>query len=230
MIGDKPAIVIAKLPGTHPEQPTIGQCKALGGTLGRLHLATLATDTQRESHRSLNWVAATGKQLIDCVDAADQVLLRDELVFLATFVNANSRFPQGIIHGDLFRDNTLFLKENITGIIDFFSAGNGFLLLDLAIATNDWCRVGDEISLLHMQALTESYNVVRALDCAEIETWPQFLRIGALRFWVSRLAEYYLGDKRRPPGQRKNPAEYRQITSSPRSPINLARLSVTEPS
>ena len=148
---------------------------------------------------------------MDHLEPSDRTLLAQELTFLEAFSAANWQLPQGVIHGDLFRDNALFLKDNLTAIIDFFSAGTGFFLLDLAIAANDWCRLGDTFLVAQLHALSAGYSTARELTQAEIDAWPHLLRIGALRFWVSRLAEVHIGDAVRAPTQRKDPDEYRLL-------------------
>lgn len=211
MLANKPTILVPKMPGVHPTRPTVAQCSSIGTALGHLHQATQAADLHHASHRSLNWIAMTGTNLLSYLVPTERALLAQELAFLNAFVAADAGLPQGVIHGDLFRDNALFLNEKLTAIIDFFSAGTGFLLLDLAIAANDWCRLDDIFLPAQLHALSAGYAAVRTLTPAEIDAWPHLLRIGALRFWVSRLAEVHIGDAVRPAGQRKDPNEYRQL-------------------
>jgi homoserine kinase type II len=211
MLANKPAVVVPKMPGAHPIHPTVAQCSSIGEALGRLHQVTQAANLQHESHRDLHWVTATGARVLDYLAPTDQTFLAQELAFLDLFIETNTQLPQGVIHGDLFCDNALFLNDKLTAIIDFFSAGNGFLLLDLAIAANDWCRRGDIFLPAQLQALSAGYSSIRPLTPAEIDAWPHLLRIGALRFWVSRLAEAHIGDAARPPAQRKDPNEYRRL-------------------
>lgn len=211
MLANKPAVVVPKIPGAHPTQPTIAQCAGIGGALGHLHQVTQAASLHHSSHRSLDWVLATGERLLDYLATADRMLLSRELALLDAFLAGDMHLPEGVIHGDLFRDNALFLNDKLTAIIDFFSAGTGFLLLDLAITANDWCRLDDTFLSAQLRALSAGYAAARPLTPAEIDAWPHLLRIGALRFWVSRLAEVHIGDAVRPAGQRKDPDEYRQL-------------------
>ncbi len=93
-----------------------------------------------------------------------------------------------MIHSDLFRDNALFIGDNLTGVIDFYYACNGYYLYDLAIIVNDWCLNMDyTINLKRQDALISSYNKYRIIEEVEKEFWPNALRHAALRFWLSRL-------------------------------------------
>jgi homoserine kinase type II len=210
-LAGKPAVVVPKITGTHPQHPTIAQCESIGSELAHLHLVTLTAGLSHESHRSLRWVADTGTRLLNRLDLTNQTLLSEELAFLQMFTSANQDLPQAVIHGDLFRDNALFVRDKLAAIIDFFSAGTGFLLLDLAIVVNDWCRVGEKFLPEHLRALSAGYAHIRPITASEIEEWPDLLRLAALRFWVSRLAEAHLLDDSRSIERGKNPEEYRDL-------------------
>ena len=99
-----------------------------------------------------------------------------------------SALPQGIIHGDLFRDNVLWDDEGQAGVIDFYFACDDTLLFDVAITVNDWCVGPDAIpDPVRVGALLAGYDSRRPFTPAERLGWPVMLRRAALRTWLGRL-------------------------------------------
>jgi homoserine kinase type II len=98
------------------------------------------------------------------------------------------------VHADLFRDNVMFDGEELTGFFDFYFAGVDTWLFDLAVCLNDWCI--DLATGAHdaerATRMLDAYQAVRPLNAAERELLPAMLRAGALRFWISRLWDFYL--------------------------------------
>lgn len=108
------------------------------------------------------------------------VNLLNELEFQAA--QDYSLLPRGVIHGDLFRDNVLWQAGQLTGVLDFYFAGEDALLFDLAVVANDWC-----IEAGSLPALVSGYRSVRPIGDLEARAWPALRRAAALRFWLLRL-------------------------------------------
>jgi homoserine kinase type II len=85
-------------------------------------------------------------------------------------------------------------QEALTGFFDFYFAGVDTWLFDLAVCLNDWCidLTSGALQLDRAQAFVDAYETVRPLSAAEHRLMPALLRAGALRFWVSRLWDFYL--------------------------------------
>ena len=62
----------------------------------------------------------------------------------------------------------MFIGEELTGVIDFYYACNGYYLYDLAIIANDWClKDNREIDFVRQDALINSYNKIRKIEPIE---------------------------------------------------------------
>lgn len=217
-IRGKSALVIPKISGRHTTSASPQLCRNLGEVIAKLHLATALSGFTHQSHRSLGWVLKTGSALLPCLGDADQDLLSTELSGLNRFVSTNFSLRQVTIHGDLFRDNVLIDAQRIVAIIDFFSAGLGYPLLDVAIAANDWCFDAEgALNLENYRALLAGYSAVNPPHTEEIGHWQEFMRLAALRFWVSRLNEQLIAVSHAPPGRGKDPSLYRKLVISHRN-------------
>ena len=102
-------------------------------------------------------------------------------------------WPRGPVHNDLFRDNAMFVGDTISGVFDFYFAGVEAWLFDLCVCLNDWCidRATGELQPEKAQALQSAYEAVRPLTPSERAAMPRMLRAAALRFWLSRLADWH---------------------------------------
>jgi homoserine kinase type II len=104
----------------------------------------------------------------------------------------STNLPTGLAHGDLFRDNVLFSKENpksILALLDFESAFEGVLIFDVMVTMLAWC-VGDAVDFDLSRALVDGYQAERPLTSEEKKYAFQEARFGSLRFWITRLTDY----------------------------------------
>jgi homoserine kinase type II len=192
----KPAAVVNRLAGRSQLAPEAVHCAAVGGMLARMHLAGRDYDRQQPNLRGLPWWNETVPVVLPHIGPDQAALLRAELAYQNHIAAspAYAALPRGPVHADLFRDNVMFEGAQLTGFFDFYFAGVDSFLFDLAVCLNDWCI--DLPTGAHdahrATAMIDAYQVVRALTAAERSLLPALLRAGALRFWISRLWDYYL--------------------------------------
>jgi len=200
----KPTWLFPLLPGEHPDPVSGPQCRVIGASLAKLHIAAGTLKRQRANPYSKDWLEVTYRANRWRLTPEEQSCL-DEIAAEYSHLQ-NLTLPTGIIHGDLFRDNALFVGDELTGIIDFYHACTDYLAQDLAITINDWCS--DETGLMHpplRDCLIEGYETVRPLEPAEHDYLIAFQRVGAMRFALTRFVSDS-GD-----GPLKDPAEFLRI-------------------
>ena len=192
----KPAAVVNKLHGHSQLAPQAVHCAAVGDMLARMHLAGAGFERQQPNLRGLPWWNETVPVVLPHLDGEQAALLQSELAY-QNHIAASSDYaalPRGPVHADLFRDNVMFDGEQLTGFFDFYFAGVDTFLFDLAVCLNDWCinwETGAH-DAARFDAMLGAYQAVRALTAAERSLLPAMARAGALRFWISRLWDYYL--------------------------------------
>ncbi len=196
----KPAAVVNKLRGQSELSPTPAHCAAMGTMLAKMHLAGRDFPLSQPNLRGLTWWNETVPVVLPHLNAAQTALIQSELAYQnhTAASAAYAALPRGPIHADLFRDNVMFDtaqgEPELTGVFDFYFAGIDTWVFDLAVCLNDWC--------IHLetgvhdperaQSFLGAYTAVRPLKREERDLLPAMLRAGALRFWISRLWDFYL--------------------------------------
>jgi homoserine kinase type II len=212
MIGElagRPAAIITFLEGYSIRRPQPSHCHELGGALARFHLAGEGFSIRRKNALDMDgWrpLFEMSKSRADEVTPGLAGLIEKELDYLEAVWP--SELPSGVIHADLFTDNVFFLKDRLSGIIDFYFACNDLLAYDLAICLNAWCFESNlSFNTTKARAMLQGYTAVRHLSEAEFESLPVLSRGSALRFLLTRLYDWL----NVPPGALvtpKNPGEY----------------------
>ena len=196
----KPASVVDKLRGASELKPGPVHCAQMGATLARMHLAGRDFAQQQPNLRGLSWWNDTLPEVLPFLSDGQTTLITAELAYQNQVASLPdyAALPRGPIHADLFRNNVMFEivagQPVLSGVFDFYFAGIDNWLFDVAVCMNDWCI--DLTSGAHHASNAHhflcAYNAVRPLQAAEKALLPALLRAGALRFWLSRLWDFYL--------------------------------------
>lgn len=208
-LSSRPAAIVTFLDGMSVRRPRPQHCAMLGEGLARLHLA----GTEFPMHRANALSVRHWRPLyMRCAKRADDFAdgLGAELdVELQQLENRwPENLPAGIIHADAFPDNVFFLRDRLSGFIDFYFACNDALAYDIAICLNAWCFEGDgAFNVTKARLMLAGYQAVRPLTSAELGALPLLARGSALRFLLTRLHDWLFpvdGALVRP----KDPLEY----------------------
>lgn len=191
----KPAAIVSKLEGCSQMEPRKNHCAEVGAMLARMHRAGQDFSIRQPNLRSLDWWHETTPKVLPYLSDELQHLLRAEIHFQDAFDSTPiyRALPRGPIHADLFRNNVMFDGDRLTGFFDFYFAGCDTWLFDVAVTVNDWCidlNTG-ALDQARVHALLAAYHAVRPFTEEEAIAWQPMLRAAALRFWLSRLYDFY---------------------------------------
>ncbi|ANK13005.1 homoserine kinase [Erythrobacter neustonensis] len=192
MVEGKAAALIEFLPGVSPTRPTPTQARSIGAVLAGLHLA--AADFPQTRANAMDFAAsaaildACGAAALETIDPALPAMLDHARVAAALDLSA---LPQSQTHTDLFPDNVLMLGEDVTGLIDFYFACTGPMLLDLTVTHAAWCF--DAANAYRADcgvALIDGYQSVRPLTPEERALFADVAKGACLRFVASRAEDW----------------------------------------
>ena len=205
----RPAALCSFMQGSWPRSITTNHCSQLGQAMGQFHLAGASFPDYRRNDLSITgWkVLATATYArADTIQTGLASLIGNEIEWLSFYWP--TALPSGVIHADLFPDNVFFLENQLSGIIDLYFSCNDLLVYDLAISINAWCFEQDGmLNTDKALALVAGYRAVRPLTPEELQALPILARGAALRFLLTRLADWL----DTPDGAlvtRKDPLEY----------------------
>jgi len=191
-LAGRPAAMVTFLPGVSVRRPGVPHCAALGEGLAHLHRAGADFPLTRRNALSV----AGWRPLFEMAHGeADSVAPGLAAAIEAELAVLEAGWPQGlptgVIHADLFPDNAFFLKERLSGIIDFYFACTDAYAYDIAVCLNAWCFEADgAYNVTKGRALLAGYCAVRPLSPAEIAALPRLARGAALRFLLTRLVDF----------------------------------------
>lgn len=186
-IRGKPAMLFAYAPGQELSPAEVGPdaCRRVGGTLARLHDLAAAFPRDRPNPfgpaRVAGWIAALREAPGDPDLAAALPLLQEEADRAAHLPGA----PRGLVHGDLFVDNVLWIGDRPGAVLDWEMSCVEAFAYDLAVALSAWCRT-DRLEPARAAALVAGYRAGRRVEPETLDALFPFARFAALRFAASR--------------------------------------------
>lgn len=218
----KPAALAQFLPGLSARRPTVAQCRQAGEGLAWLHQAGDGFAGRRVNDLGQPAWAPLFAGLGDAAEALKPGLSATIASDLSHLDAAwPSDLPAGVIHADFFPDNVFFREGRFAAAIDFYFACDDFYAYDLAVTLNAWCfESGGEFNLTAGRALLAGYEARRPLSNAERAALPVLAHGAAMRFFLTRLADW----GRTPEGalvKPKDPLEYERKLAVHRAGLSI---------
>ena len=214
----KPAALIAFVSGISVRRPKAGHCREAGEGLAWMHQAADGFRGRRAN--DLGQAAWAGvfeplKSAADALQPGVAAAIEEDLAAIAA--GWPDALPEGIIHADYFPDNVLFVDGRYGATIDFYFAAFDILAYDIGVALNAWCFEPDGVfNAANARAFVGGYERRRPLSEQEREALPILARGAAMRFFLTRLADW--GGT--PPGalvRPKDPLEYERKLAAHRA-------------
>ena len=176
-----------------PPGPSDYTCKEVGQALAHLH--SVKHDREELSklrpHESVGFGAQeilnyskSSLCPIDFKEAFDQFFPDQLKAFIDT------PFEKGIIHGDLYYDNTLFNNNHLSTVLDFEQAGIGEYLLDLGISISGTCLEKGRVITPLVNSYLEGYEEVRKLSSDEKKYLDQAIILGLMSISLWRIKRF----------------------------------------
>jgi homoserine kinase type II len=114
----------------------------------------------------------------------------------------NAPLPMGLLHGDLFLDNTLFDGDQMVAILDFEEGCYDTLLIDVGMTLIGCCYTPQHrLNLEAAQRFLDAYNASRPLTENEWKYLDGFVHYAALSIAFWRFRQFNI---RRPDAHRAN--------------------------
>ncbi len=191
---NKKACIVTYLDGQDKKILNNKNCYDIGKIIARIHLITKNIRISRKNSMGINNLDRLLKSIR---------FKKKEFHNLEKFLKMNLKdikkkwpklLPKGIIHGDLFIDNIFFIRNKLSGILDFYFAANDYFIYEIAICINALCFDKKDakfnINKKKVRNLIKGYESIRKITKKEKKSLNVLCRGAAIRYLLTRLYDY----------------------------------------
>ena len=179
------------IPGEHPK-PGKSQALAVGAVIGQLSTFLPPPDFRPRNTINMEACMTLSNELSE---APNQ--LPDIFNYFTKHTQHLERriglgLPEGLIHADVFPDNTIFQGHKLKAIIDFEEACWDELLFDLAMTINGFCFSMNKLSYPLLDSILLGYCQKRKLSTDEWHALPVYIQWtahGMLSWHLQKLSQ-----------------------------------------
>ena len=191
---NKTASIVSFLEGKDKEKLNPKNCYEIGKIIARMHLVTKKMKIFRKNSMGIKNLDPLLKSIKFKSNKSNN--LKKFLVNNLKTIKKNwpKKLPNGIIHGDLFIDNIFFKKNKLSGVIDFYFAGNDFFMYEIAICINALCfdkkKSKFKINKRKIKNLIKGYESIKKISLKEKKSLNILCKGAAIRYLLTRLYDY----------------------------------------
>jgi len=177
----KPVYIKEYIEGSVPNQLQPGMTHQIGLALAKLHEVPPLIDLPTHFPYGIEFFAELRSESGEFPRWLDE-----KTTCLQHYITPD--LPRGLIHGDLFYDNTVFLNSKLAALLDFEEVCHYYLIFDLGMCCAGCCCPEGTLSVPLTTALVEGYQSVRQLSPLEREVFKYHIEYGAIAtaFWRYR--------------------------------------------
>ncbi len=174
-------------------------CFQVGQALAKLHSLDITKEDLEHirPHDVVGFGSPDIKEYLQNENAASDFIEDFKTVFPDNLENIPyDVFPVGIIHGDLYFDNSLFKDGKLVTLIDFEQSGRGRFILDIGIAISGTCLNRDKsnVDRALLESFLNGYQSVRNLKIIEKEYLDKAILVGFFSIALWRIKRFYEGN------------------------------------
>lgn len=175
-----------------PPGPSDFTCFEIGKGLATLH--KVKANSKLRSHSEVGFGTPEIKEFVNSPACPDDF----KEAFLDIFPDNLEDFEEnlweeGIVHGDLYYDNTLFDHNKLGHLLDFEQSGLGPFILDIGISMSGTCLEKGRILPELVASYLKGYEEVRPLQGQEIEHLTDAILLGLFSIALWRIKRFKIG-------------------------------------
>ncbi|WP_422361946.1 homoserine kinase [Reichenbachiella sp.] len=163
------------------EEPELTEKVAfqIGTEVGKLSQISLTKGLQKKNAVHIDNCHVLIRDFIQCKNSMPEVFgyFKEQTDYLTS--QLDSTLPIGLVHGDIFPNNTIYDGEDLIAIIDFEEACSDQLMFDVGMTINGFCFVNNELQPALLRSFLEAYNSQREMTDGEWKALPVYMQWGS---------------------------------------------------
>lgn len=176
-----------------PPGPSDQTCFEIGKGLATLHKVKNVQGLR--SHEEVGYGENQILEFVKSADCPDDFKEAFQNIFPDNLEDFDENvWEEGLIHGDLYYDNTLFDNNQLAYLLDFEQAGIGPYILDIGISMSGTCLEKGRVLPELVASYLDGYESVRPLQGGEIEHLTDAILLGLFSIALWRIKRFKLGE------------------------------------